>query len=251
MKKLNLIGFTLAFSLVGAVHGFERALFIGDSHSYGNFGNVIDKYLREQSNQVVSISSCGSSPSTWVNNSNNFKATNCGYWRKTSDQNEIRVKSQKLDTLQNELMNLNPQLVIVSLGTNILSSSQNIKNEIPKVEILLSQIQKVKAQCIWIGPPDLSRSPFSNHLKVGIKALQEVIEKNNCRFIDSTKITKYPTGKLDGIHYDTKGSSNWGFAVIPQLQQMINSTNSKTSSKMSSKKETPQPNSRNNGGTSN
>ncbi|MBC7465418.1 MAG: SGNH/GDSL hydrolase family protein [Bdellovibrio sp.] len=200
---------------------FENTLFIADSHGYGKFGVEIDKYLRTISTNTTSIASCGSSPSTWVNTTANFKATNCGFWKKESDGKEIRVKSHKQSSFTEEIENVKPNLTVVALGTNILTSPQSIEKEKLSIEKMLTQIKQAKSKCIWIGPPDVAKNPFKANLEKGVQEIKALVEKNKCVFIDSTEITKYPKDNKDGIHYGATQAGDWGIDAAEKMNQKI------------------------------
>lgn len=200
---------------------YESALFIADSHGAGAFGIEVDKYLRTIASQATSVASCGSSPSNWVSGSTTIQKTNCGYWRKKPDGNEIRVPKHELGSLENELDQAKPNLTVVALGTNMLSSPQNIEKEKASIEKMIAQIKKSKSQCIWIGPPDLVKKPFIDNLKNGIKEIRAVVEKNKCVFIDSTEVTTYAKNNKDGIHYGKREAADWGIDASEKINQQL------------------------------
>ncbi|XGC82299.1 SGNH/GDSL hydrolase family protein [Bdellovibrio bacteriovorus] len=197
---------------------FERVLLLGDSHAYGKYGEVLDAHFRKGANDVTSFASCGSSPSTWMTSTANFKTTNCGFWQKNSMDREIRVKSHKLPSFDQEVQKLKPQLTVITLGTNILGNTGNISSEKKHIESMMKSIRAQGSECVWVGPPDLAKDPFKKNLNLGIETLKTLAEENKCHLIDSTSITKYPSGKSDGIHYGPKDSAAWGKAVIEKIK---------------------------------
>lgn len=219
MKNILVISFVITIGTLAKAHAYESILFLGDSHSYGRYGETLDQYFRKNASKVTSIASCGSSPSTWVNVKSNFKSTNCGYWKKDRAEGEVRVKSQKLESFESHLQKTNADLVVISLGTNILASPGNIQSELKNIEAMILQAKKQGADCVWVGPPDLRRNPFKANLEKGIEAIKTVVEKNKCRFVDSTKLTKYPSGKTDGIHYGPSDSKKWGESVQNEFEK--------------------------------
>lgn len=231
-KHISLIAtlsFTFIFSSAFA-DSSKNILIVGDSHSYGPYGAVLDNFYRNQGHKVSSYASCGSSPSTWARSSSNFQQTNCGYWSKSPSGKETRVNSHKLPSFQEALNQSQPDLTIISLGTNALSSPQNIQNEVRQAERLMDSIKKANSECVWIGPPDNDKKPFSTNLAQGVVAFRAAAEKNGCKFIDSTKYTKYPKGKSDGIHYGPKDSKAWGEGVVKELAKIDIKANSVSSS---------------------
>ncbi|GIL18481.1 MAG: hypothetical protein BroJett040_22320 [Oligoflexia bacterium] len=225
MKKSLLIFATIVFSFsLQAQNSFEtsKILFIGDSHSYGRYGEVLDKYFRSKANQVTSISVCGSSPSTWITTENNLKATNCGYWKKTAPDKEIRAKSHQLSSFSSEMKSLNPNVVVISLGTNFMGSSKGFLAEKKHIESMLKLAQQTNTNCIWIGPPDLGKSQYKTNLAAGVEEIKKLVESYKCSFIDSSQLTKYPSGKSDGIHYAPSESAEWGKAVQKEIEVRFN-----------------------------
>ena len=217
-KKIMLLFFVCFSGSLAFAQG--RVLIIGDSHSYGPYGEVLDSHYRKQGLAVSSYASCGSSPSTWVKTSQNFKSTNCGYWSKDSAGKEIRVKSHKLPSMTEALNKSNPQLTVISLGTNILASPANITQELKFVEQMINAVKAKGSECVWIGPPDLSKNPFKANLAAGVSAIKKTVEQKGCKFIDSRSHTKYPTGKSDGIHYGAGDSRKWGTAIVAKLPSL-------------------------------
>lgn len=218
MKKIlaALVFFMLPLSLY-AEPTFERALFIGDSHSYGKFGEKIDTYLRSVAGQVDTVASCGSSPSTWLAKGDNYKSTNCGYWSKDSPGHDIRTKSHKIESFSEKMASVKPDLTVVALGTNILASPGNIAQEKKSIEAMLAEIKAAHSKCVWVGPPDVAKNPFKQNLAEGVKEMRELVEKNGCMYIDSTKMTSYPSSNKDGIHYGPQDAAAWGEKVTKAI----------------------------------
>lgn len=223
---------------VQAVEQTERVLLLGDSHAYGKYGQVLDNHFRSDGAAVTSLSSCGSSPSTWMKSSSDFKVTNCGFWKKTPDGKETRVQSHRLSSFADELNKSRPTLTVITLGTNILASPQNIASEKTHIESMMKLIKEQGSNCVWVGPPDLSKNPFKKNLPNGVRELEALAKKNNCHFIDSTQLTTYPTGRGDGIHYSPQDSTRWGNSVVSTLKKIHFTRAPKPASSQSTKKET-------------
>lgn len=220
MKSTLLTVFFLMPSSLAFAESPGRVLLLGDSHAYGRYGTILDSHFRQGNTQVTSLSSCGSSPSTWTTTSENFKSTNCGFWKKNAKGQETRVTSHRLPSFKDELTAAQPDLTVITLGTNFLASTGNINREKTHVETMMKQIKAAGSACIWVGPPDLKKNPFKSNLQAGVKQLKSWAAENDCHFIDSTKLTQYPGGKSDGIHYGPKDSAAWGESVIKEIQKL-------------------------------
>lgn len=229
MRKL-VLSFVICFSALsaqGESTRFENTLFIGDSHSYGAFGKTVDGYLRTISTNVTSIASCGSSPSNWMRTKDNYQKTVCGYWRKDSASKETRVKDHNINPFPEEFKAINPDLTVIALGTNILSSPANIQREKAAAEKMLIQISQTNSQCIWVGPPDADKQPFKKNLAAGVAELRSLAEKYNCLFIDSSQMTAYKEGSSDGIHYGNNEARAWGDRVTADIKKRLKSLKDK------------------------
>ena len=222
--KFIFVIFTLFSNIIWAENlKYSTALFVGDSHSYGAFGQEIDKILRQYADKVVSVASCGASASTWLEKSDNFKSTNCGYWKKTSPQKEIRTASHQLNSLKSEISELKPQVTVIALGTNMLGDVQGFHSELKAVDKLIQQVQQAGSRCLWIGPPDVSKNPFKKNLDELNLELKKYVEKRNCTYLSSTGLTKYNFTKSDGIHYPPMESKRWGEQISAQIRSLLDS----------------------------
>jgi len=199
---------------------FESILFVGDSHSTGNFGKTVDTYLRTLSPKVTSVASCGSSPSNWMGVNKTYSPTNCGYWRKESNGKEISVKSHAIDPFLDEVKKAKPDLTVIALGTNILASPQNIDKEILVMEKMVKEVKRAGSRCVLIGPPDAKKLPFAALVVDGTSKMKHLADAYDCKFINSSVMTKYE-GKGDGIHYGAKEATEWGQKVVQEMRAQI------------------------------
>lgn len=219
-KFLNPL-FVLLFSI--CTHAtethFASILFIADSHGDGQFGKEVDRYLRTISDKTISVASCGSSPSTWINEVTNFKETNCGFWKKESTGQETRVKKHVVPSFSNEIKLAKPNLTVIELGTNILLTPKNIDAEMDSIQKMLDEVRKAKSKCIWIGPPNVSKPNLAANLAYGNKKIEALV-KSQCVYIDSTKLTK-PVPEKDGMHYGARQAADWGIDTAEQIEQNL------------------------------
>lgn len=211
----------------------------------GEYGKVLDSYFRSLikkdsvAPKVTSVSVCGSSPSNWMANTEQLKKTNCGYWRKSQLNGEVRKTTHPYFSFENEFSKAKPDLVVFTLGTNMLVDMTTLGDEITKIGLLTKKVIENQAQCVWVGPPDTLKPNLKPHLKPTISAIEEVVKKNGCHFIDSTKITVYPDIKAvtkkgnkgvsntDGIHYTPNGSTQWGSKVVEIIKTLPLVSNTK------------------------
>lgn len=168
----------------------ENILFIGDSHSVGYFGKKFDELTRKD-HKINIYAICGSTMKWWFEE----KQTNCGYFFKDSNNKLDEGKTKKTPKITNLIKELNPDLIIVQLGTNYYNwKSEDIKKDI---ENFLNILKTEK--CYWIGPPN------SRKLKLVIpeinKTISDIVSKK-CIYFDSTMVTNYPENGGDGIHFN-------------------------------------------------
>ena len=195
-------------------------LFVGDSHSFGNFGKVIDKRLSTVSDNVIMESSCGSTPVNWLAQGG-YKKTVCGFWKKDAHEEVRSDKAHQTPKFSEELATYHPEFTIIELGTNIASDASPL-NFTKSIETMMNQIKSENSECIWIGPPDAnSKSAPRDRLKIVNDLLIKLAKKNNCHYIDSLLLTHFPATSKEGIHYPPKESAEWGEKVSTQLLQII------------------------------
>lgn len=194
-------------------------LYIGDSHSYGKLGTVIEKNLSTLVERVVMESSCGATPSTWLGN-NKYEKTVCGFWKKDG-QEEIRSKEHNTPKLADELAKYRPDITIVQLGTNIAAAAKpsNTKNSIIAV---MNAIHDEGSKCIWIGPPDANSKIVTKEKLIETNSLLKTTALEfNCEYIDSLILTTFPSGNSEGIHYPPSLSAQWGEQASALLLKML------------------------------
>lgn len=197
----------------------ETILYIGDSHSYGKLGTVIDKNLSKNANHVIMEASCGASASTWLGNSG-FVKTVCGFWKKDGNE-EIRSVKHLMPKFSEELSKYHPDVVVIELGTNMASSEKPLRSK-SSIEQMMKEIKDTGATCIWIGPPDAnSKIVTKEKLKIVNDLIKDLSDKNDCHFIDSLKMTKFPKDSKEGIHYPPKLSAEWGEKISAEILKIL------------------------------
>ena len=121
---------TVASSATGS-----SILYIGDSHTAGDYGKEMDRLLKTKSSNVYTYG-CVSA------NAQDFIAGTRTCDRGSTFQNQ--VKDYTLPKIDDLLTTHNPNIVIVSLGSNHLGYPKTSKEIIDKLQ---------GKTCYWIGPP--------------------------------------------------------------------------------------------------
>ena len=117
----------------------------------------------------------------------------------------------------------------IALGTNLSPKASERAPQITQIRRLMDVALAQSDLCIWVGPPNMRRSPDFDQQGVENKVsmIQEV--QNRCTFIDSRMISQYPS-QGDGIHYHWPGSRNieqiqassdWANAVMQEVESII------------------------------
>jgi hypothetical protein len=190
----------------------QTILYIGDSHSFGKFGVVMETFLSSKSSNVSMMASCGSTAKTWLGLAGNQK-TVCGFWKK-DNLGEIRQKEFVNPLFEDELVKVQAQLTIVQLGTN-MAVGKNPHQHADSIRKLIRLIKKERSQCLWIGPPDAySKVVTTQNLKIVSKTIAKIASEEECIYIDSLKLTSFPRINKEGIHYPNKISQEWAYKVI-------------------------------------
>ena len=209
----------LFFLYVPCVHAqFKSTLILGDSHTVGPFGEVLDSYFRSKSDRVKTVASCGTSPKQWLAGT---ASTRCGYFSKNEKGYVVRSDSHKGGSFSKEVQSMNPDLVVMAHGTNILGSRANVDGEIKSIREIAKQIRAKGAKCVWVGPPQIKKPPHANHLNYGAESIRKTVEIEGCLFIDSRKLTSYPARGGDGIHYSGNLSREWGRKVTQEIEKSM------------------------------
>ena len=226
MKTKFIIALSLLISTTLFAETKPTILFVGDSHSFGSFGKVIDKNLSTISDNVIMESSCGSSPVNWLAQGG-YKKTVCGFWKKDANEEIRSEKAHRTPKFSEELATYHPEVTIVQLGTNIASDNDPL-NYSRSIELMMTQMKSENSKCIWIGPPDAnSKEVTKNKLKIVNDLLIKLTKKHHCYYIDSLLITEFPLTSKEGIHYPPKLSAEWGEKVSTQILEIIKSLSTK------------------------
>ena len=194
-----------------------KILFIGDSHSYGTFGNTLDSLLRECSD-VASYGVGKSIPKWWEKGG---ILTRSQSWSRLPDGLETRGTRQSTPALSQLLDEQKPNVVVIEEGADLIWKGDD-KDVETQIQILARQAAQSGRTCIWVGPPKMGRHPepgikdadwakYTARLDQIHEILRKSVPETGCKFIDSYWVTQYPDQGGDGIHYDRAGAE--GIAI--------------------------------------
>lgn len=162
-----------------------RVLLVGDSHTYGAFGQELQRLLAEQQLNVLRRAKIGSAVKYW--------------W-------------PRLPAL---LQEQRPDVVILALGANMRGypSARGTAAQIQKTVALVRQARP-NATIVWIGPPRLQKDSDAE-----LARFNRIIQRGlgtAAHFIDSAPLTPRYVGR-DGVHYAAKEGKLWARAVVAAL----------------------------------
>jgi len=108
--------------------------------------------------------------------------------------------------LKNDLKTYNPDLIIVSLGTNDMKLSHAPQKEIEKIS---QQLINTNAKIIWLVPPSM---PFTdNGVREVIYHLPSQINKLKCEDLSLER-------SKDKIHFTFKGYNDWAKCIEENIR---------------------------------
>lgn len=171
----------------------STVMLVGDSHSVGPFGWYLDENLRKEGYYVATYASCGSIGKWWTTQ----QKTTCGYYSRDLSGKITQVTTHPTPKLTTLLAEVNPQAVIVELGSNYVKtpSDEFVKNDITT---FVKTIKDSGATCFWISAPDMRL--YRNEIARLDRLVNEAVG-NDCVMFDSKKFTNYPATGGDGVHY--------------------------------------------------
>ncbi len=223
--------------------GSDEFVVVTDSHGVGEFGASLSNWLRSRKEtQFEFFASGGSAPLQWLNDA--YK-TPCGLKESSL---EIAPDPRTCNVLHTPTLEslwanhkMSPlshrKITLIVQGTNFGIKPEIYQEQLRATKKLMKVALANSDECIWIGPPNMRRSPGFDEggveYKVSlIKAALELTEKETnkaCVFIDSREISQYPTNG-DGIHYHWPGSKDsesierahqWGEALAARVESIL------------------------------
>jgi len=189
----------------------ERVVVITDSHGVGSFGAGIEDWLGKRKDTAYDFFASGaSSPRQWV--SSRFE-TPCGFHQTSSAAKQTRKCLRLKTPFLSELWKAQGpaagerRVTVIAHGTNYPLEGR--ASEVAVTKQLIKDAFAASAVCVWIGPPNMTKSPSFDAAAVEKKysIIKDAIEAvavetgNRCRLIDSRPLSSYPKKGGDGIHY--------------------------------------------------
>lgn len=212
-------------SLVSQTARAADIIYIGDSHSTGGFGEVVDAGLRKiklasgQSAKVVSLAACGSATSDWLKSRG--PVSRCGV-RTCDASGECKLsRDGRVDPIMVLLGKEEPKVVVVALGTNMLKA--RVGDAINDAKAMIEKIKDKGAECVWVGPPQAALSYMpETRFKDFVEKFSLGIEEAGCRYVSS--LDKTDRGNINdpmGLHYAKKDAERWGEKVTKELGPLV------------------------------
>ena len=217
-KSFNILTFNLLILFTSP--SWANTLIISDSHGTGAFGLELTHLLEKDNEQISFYAFGGSKPIDWIEGNN----LTWGFWEHHTGQLNRRGDNRSVPKLIDLISEHKPSRVIINQGTNIVWHKQTEMDR-DSIEFLMKAVTHAKADCIWIGPPDLNVPEAEQELwvKEVHQELKLLAQENDCYLIESWTFTNYPKNKGDGVHYDkvplrgAKLAKRWARKVYSRL----------------------------------
>ncbi len=219
----------------------DRIVVITDSHGIGSFGTGIEAWLRARPyTDWDFFAAGGSSPAQWTLTR---WTTPCGFHETAGGQVLTRKCYELKVPHLSELWAAQPvstgktrRVTVIAHGSNYRMDSK--ASEVANTVALIKDAFAASDVCIWVGPPNMKRSPGFDAAGVAYKygiiqagiASVKAAGGGECALIDSRKISTYPKEGGDGIHYHwlkTKDPASlaegpkWAAAVGVELDALL------------------------------
>ncbi len=203
----------------------DKVLMIGDSHSaHYHYGKHLHNLLKDSGLKVKSYGIGATTSKSWFNG---VKGTDKKISSIYVDEQGIISSLSKSTTysLQDLKNSYNPNLVIISLGTNAIGKPENhYANYVGP----LAKVASTSAKCYWVGPPKNKRDGMEDFQGTAEK-IKSAVENNGCTFIDSIPLSNDALLSSDRIHYSKTGGQNWAQKIFTKLNLGVSITSSSPS----------------------
>ncbi len=201
---------------------YARILMLGDSHLMGQFGEFFQRDLHETGLfdiLSISIGGAGSASFTYPMHNNC-----CGFIIRESIHNEKIGVNKKLRNLEyknrktgevigkkynghlgNILTEINPDIVIVALGSNLTNNHQGLINIIKK--------NTPNSQIVWVGPMRCKK------IGIRVKTIQQAVVKNNIFFVRSDDVVG--SDSLNMEHLCGAEAKQWANTIFDRMKPLL------------------------------
>ena len=224
--KLLVLLFSISLIALASARAAD-VLYIGDSHSYGCFGETLDKSMRAMKTStgraitVRSGATCGSSTASWL--AAKGHETACGYRACTVNNTCTKSTKGHSDSAEKLMQEESPKVTVVALGSNMLKRSPLAA--MTDVHILIGKIKTQHSECVWIGPPQPALFfQRAEAYQAFNERLRSTVEGGGCRFILSDdKTSRENLRDSMGLHYDCANGTRWAEKVMKELRPLLQS----------------------------
>jgi hypothetical protein len=190
-------------------------LHVGDSHSVGPFGRILNQRLRDRLSQIPGSTvglygSCGSIARWWFTGTE----TPCGYLFVGKDGVADKGLKAATPLVSDLLAQYKPDITLVELSGNYVVGYEQA-TAVADMKRMVRTVLDSGSRCLWIAQPDTQKYR-SEHARI-LAWVQEAIGAD-CPIVDGAQFTHYPDGMADGVHY----GSAWGeAAVTPWVDEVM------------------------------
>ena len=193
----------------------HRILHIGDSHSVGFFGRMLNAELRSlPETEVTFVGSCGAVASSYFTG----WSTHCWYFEMNPGGEVIDEKVHRTPRIKDLLARSQPTLTVVELSTNYLVGWTK-ERAIADMEKLAQTVTASGGECLWVSGPDTRK--FHARQPEMLDWVKAAVS-NYCTVVDGLETTHYPDQGGDGIHYGNKKSvSAWVAQVFEAVKRAL------------------------------
>jgi lysophospholipase L1-like esterase len=155
-----------------------------------------------------------------INNSGGIKVNKLGM----SGSSGIRWAEANAGLWQSEIAELNPSLVIITLGTNDINT-RSVSDFTANIETIINNIRVAKPDVpIILAPPTIgTRTGPAGDVSAYFPSLQDLARQNGYGYIEVSKFTgSYATANaaglwIDGVHMTTAGDSLFADVLMDYL----------------------------------
>ncbi len=203
-----------------------KILHIGDSHTVGSYGRLLHKQFQQLQYDIHTFGCGGADANTFFAKNYGVCTTDTknadGTIRNPKEAKSIILKNDQKSNFvtqpgfdfQHEITTYQPNIIIISLGTNFVTEA-GVLGEEAQIRDLLQKAKLNSQTCYWVGAP-VTKSPkvFPNAIN---NALRNIVVSERCIFIDATTISdprKLTSGK---VHFSD--ATMWATGVVDFITQ--------------------------------